>query len=80
MPFKVTQSSELYASSWLYPVLEHDLTRLLHPSLRLLSDSTSARGGLQSQATGFLRKRESEAGAKCLLPPAQSNPLFKKKN
>lgn len=67
VPFKVTQSPELYASSWLYPVREHYLTRLWHPSPGLPSDSTCARGGLQSQVTSLLRKRVSEAGGKKIL-------------
>lgn len=73
------RSDQSPASGQSYPVLEHYLTRLSHPCPGLPSDSTCARGGLQSQATGFLRKRESEAGAKFLLPPSQSNPLFFKK-
>lgn len=57
VPLEGTQSPDLYTSSCLSPVLEQDFTKLWHPSPGLPANSTHARGGLQSQVTGFVREK-----------------------
>lgn len=56
VPLEGTQSPDLYTSSCLSPVLEQDFTKLWHPSPGLPANR-GARGGLQSQVTGFVREK-----------------------